>query len=161
MVKFEDSKHPIMSCVLLALLPYTKQNTLLVLNPNQFFNELEKTSSFSTSSIKQTYYRMRREKLITINNRSISFSLKARQIVQPFTAEKIPNNAQLMVIFDIPEDYAKIRCRFRYLLRQLKFTQIQQSVWSTNMDYRAIIFESIAELNISNYVQLYEASRIK
>ena len=74
MVKFEDSKHPIMSCVLLALLPYTKQNTLLVLNPNQFFNELEKTSSFSTSSIKQTYYRMRREKIITINNRSISFS---------------------------------------------------------------------------------------
>jgi FPC/CPF motif-containing protein YcgG len=147
--------------VILALIPYTKQNILLTFKPNQFFNELEKTSDSSANSLKHTFNRMKRENIIFIDKNIIVLSLKARQIVQPFIARTIPNNAQLMVIFDIPEDHANLRQKFRNLLRQLKFKQIQQSVWSTNMDHGAIIFESINELNITNWVQLYEASRIK
>lgn len=147
--------------LLLALIPYTRQNILLTFRPNQFFNELESRSSYSTANIRLAYNRAIKNKLIIKNENSIKLSLKGRQIVQPFIAKKIPNNAQLMVIFDIPELFEDRRRRFRYLLRQLEFIQIQQSVWMSNKDHRAIIFESLEEINITHWVQLYEAARIK
>ena len=146
--------------LLLALIPYTKQNFLLTFKTNQFFNELEKTSNYPKYNLQQTYNRAKKDKIILTNDNQLKFSLKGRQIVQPFIAEKIQNNAQLMIIFDIPEEHADRRRRFRYLLRLLEFKQIQQSVWMSNKDHREIIFESISDININNWVQLYEASRI-
>lgn len=91
----------------------------------------------------------------------MSLSLRGKQIIQPFVAEIIKNNAKLMVIFDVPEDFAGRRQRFRNILKHLNFQQIQLSVWMSDMDHRQILFESIEDIEIQQWVQLYEASEIK
>ena len=146
--------------VLLALIPYTRQNFLLAFKPNQFFNELEKTSNYSDKTLRVTFSRAKNQKLFTIKNDQISLSLHGNQIVQPFIAQKLSGNGQLMVIFDIPEDYANLRRKFRNLLRQFQFKQIQYSVWMSDKDCRIILSESIKELGLQNWVQLYESARI-
>lgn len=97
--------------LLLALIPYTKQNILLSFRPNQFFNELEETTGYPKPSLKSAYYRAIKEKLIISRGNNLKISLKGRQIIQPFVAEKLSNDAKLMVIFDIPEEYAGRRQR--------------------------------------------------
>lgn len=146
--------------ILLALVPYTRQNLLLSFKPNQFFNELEKISDQSLPTLRVAFSRAKENKLFTIDNDRVSLSLKGRQIVQPFIAQKLDGNGQLMVIFDIPEDSADLRRKFRLLLIQLQFEQVQQSVWMSNKDYRAILDDSIIDLGLQDWVQLYEAARI-
>ena len=65
-----------------------------------------------------------------------------------------------MVIFDIPEDIAFVRRRFRGLLKYLEFKQVKQSVWMSGKDHRKILSDTIDTLNLSEWVQLYEAARI-
>jgi DNA-binding transcriptional regulator PaaX len=146
--------------ILLALVPYTKQNLLLTFKPNLFFNELEKTSNQSESTLRVAFSRAKENKLFVIDNGKVFLSLKGRQIIQPFIANKIAGNGQLMVIFDIPEDSANIRRKFRLLLIQLQFRQVQQSVWMSDKDHRSIIADSITDLGLQDWVQLYEAARI-
>jgi CRISPR-associated endonuclease Cas2 len=146
--------------LLLSLIPYSKQSYNLAFNPHAFFNELDRLSKHSRNSIEIAYCRAKKNKLISINNDKIEISLKGMQIIQPFIAKKLSNDAKLMIIFDIPEDLAGKRQRLRNLLKKLNFEQIQLSVWLTNMDHRKIVLESIIELEIEQYVQLYEADRI-
>lgn len=146
--------------LLLALIPYTKQNILLSFRPNQFFNELEETTRYPKPNLRSAYYRAIKEKLIINEGNDLKISLKGRQIIQPFIAEKLSNNAKLMVIFDIPEEYAGRRQRLRNLLKQLGFKQIQLSVWMSDKDHCSLLFESIVELELPQWVQLYEASKI-
>jgi len=159
-VILKQKQASVLKTVLLALIPYTKQNLQLVFKPNLFFDELEKTSGLPKQSIRLSYRHAFNKKIIRIENGQIKLSLKARQIIQPFIAKKLNKDAQLMIIFDIPEQYAGRRQRLRNLLKQLDFKQIQLSVWSTNMDYREIIFESIAEIRIKKWVELYESAKI-
>ena len=154
------SKKSILTELLLALVPYTRQNLMLVFKPNQFFDELECLTNYSRKQIQNTYYRVKKEKMVSFDNKKIDLSLRARQIVQPFIAEKLSNDAQLMVIFDIPEEFAGRRQRFRNLLKTLEFKQIQYSVWMSNMDHREIIKESIAEIELEDWVQIYEAVKL-
>lgn len=146
--------------VLLALVPYTRDNLLLVFSPNRFFNELEKSSSHSASSLRTAYSRAKKDNIIAVEKSRITLSIKARQIVQPFVANKLSGGGQLMVIFDIPEVYANRRRQLRSILRSLGFKQIQQSVWSTSNDHRLVVFDTILDLDLADYVQLYEAARI-
>ena len=151
----------ILQNLLLALLPYTKQNLQLVFMPNKFFNELEKSSGLSKTRLRESYDRAIRDKIIIRTEYAMSLSLRGKQIVQPFVAEIIKNNAKLMVIFDVPENFAGRRQRFRNILKHLNFQQIQLSVWMSDMDHRQILFESIEDIEIQQWVQLYEASEIK
>lgn len=151
----------ILQNLLLALLPYTKQNLQLVFMPNKFFNELEKSSGLSKTRLRESYNRAIRNKIILRTEYAMSLSLRGKQIIQPFVAEIIKNNAKLMVIFDVPEDFAGRRQRFRNILKHLNFQQIQLSVWMSDMDHRQILFESIEDIEIQQWVQLYEASEIK
>ncbi len=146
--------------ILLALVPYTEQNLMLVFKPNRFFDELERTSEFSASTLRVAYSRARKSKLFEINNDRVVLSLKGRQIIQPFIAKKL-DGGQLMVIFDIPEDLAGLRRKFRLLLVDLQFKQIQQSVWMSDKDHRKILADSINDLGLDDWVQLYEAARIR
>jgi len=146
--------------ILLAFVPYTKQNLLLSFKPNQFFNELEKTSDYSKATLRVAFNRAKDRRLVTINNDQVSLSLQGHQIIQPFIAKQLAGDGQLMVIFDIPEDYADRRRKFRLLLRQLQFKQVQQSVWMSDKDYRAILADSIKDLGLQDWVQLYESARI-
>lgn len=146
--------------VLLALVPYTKQNLMPSFKPDRFFEELKKTSGCSIPTLRVAYSRAKDHRLILTDGNKISLSLKGRQIVQPYVAERLDGGGQLMVIFDIPEDSAELRRKFRLLLRQLGFSQIQQSVWMSNQDHRQILVDSINDLGLQGWVQLYESARI-
>ena len=65
-----------------------------------------------------------------------------------------------MIIFDIPEHSSILRSRLRRLLKNLAFKQIQKSVWVTECDYREVLCEAILELDLQEYVQLYECASI-
>jgi len=154
------SKNSALYQILLALVPYTRQNMLFVFKPSQFLDDLEKTSNYSHNVLCNAYQRAKTKKMFQIDNKIISFSLEGRQIVQPFIASYLINGGQLMVIFDIPEVHANLRRNFRTLLRYLQFKQIQQSVWMTDMDHRAILIDSINEIGLQDWVQIYESARI-
>jgi hypothetical protein len=146
--------------LLLALVPYTKQNLSLSFHPQRFFDELAAETTIPKKTLRTAYTRAVQKELIVYSDQSHTFSLKARQAVQPFIAQKLPSGGQLMVIFDIPEDIAHARQQFRYFLKRLSFEQIQQSVWMSDMDHRAIIIETIDDLNLGPYIQLFEAAKI-
>lgn len=147
--------------ILLALVPYTEQNLMLAFKPNRFFDELERTSGFSTPTLRVAFSRARKSKLFEIDDDRVVLSLKGRQIIQPFIAKKLDSGGQLMVIFDIPEDLAGLRRKFRLLLVDLQFKQIQQSVWMSDKDHRKILADSINDLGLDDWVQLYESARIR
>jgi DNA-binding transcriptional LysR family regulator len=67
----------------------------------------------------------------------------------------------LLYRLDIPEDLASLRQKFRWVLKRLEFTQVQQSVWMTDRDYREILVETINELGLNECVELYEALKLK
>lgn len=146
--------------VLLALVPYTRDNLLLVFSPNRFFNELEKSSHHTMSSLRTAYSRAKQDNTIAVEKGRVTLSIRARQIIQPYTAKKLASGGELMVIFDIPEDYADRRRKLRNILRSLGFKQVQQSVWSSENDHKRVLFDTILDLDLADYVQLYEASRI-
>lgn len=146
--------------ILLALVPYTRQNILLGFKPHQFFNELERISGYSTPTLRAAFNRAKLSNTFSIEKNHVTLSIQARQIVQPFIAEKLTSGGELMVIFDIPESLTGQRRKFRNILHYLEFQQVQQSVWSTDKDHRSVIFDSILDLDLGDYVQLYEAARI-
>ena len=145
--------------MLLGLIPYTTPNMLLAFKPNEFFNELEKITGAPAASHRAAYYRARTTGLISDDGRTLSLSLKARQTVQPFVAAAL-DNAELMVIFDVPESRAGSRRKLRKILLYLGFTQIQRSVWSSSYDHRDIIQETVVDLELTDYVQIYASVRI-
>jgi CRISPR-associated endonuclease Cas2 len=66
-----------------------------------------------------------------------------------------------MVIFDIPESERYLRQKLRALLRELKFTFVQQSVWKTNYDVSQYLKEYLQEEGVDkDWVQVYESVRI-
>jgi len=147
--------------LLLALLPYTEPNMKLVFKPNQFFDDLDNLTDHSKSNMQIAFGRAVNKGWVQIDDENqVKLSLEARQSIEPFIARKL-RGAKLMVIFDIPEEYADLRQKFRLILKHFEFEQIQQSVWMTNRDYREIITETINELDLSEYVELYEARKIK
>lgn len=159
-MNIKSKDNTIIRTLLLALIPYTKQNIYLTFKPNLFFNELEKTSGISKTKLQKSYYRARNENIIDFSNNQPKLTLKGQMIIQPFIAQKIQNDAQLMVIFDIPENLAGRRQRLRNLLKQLDFKQIQLSVWVSDKEHRKIVFDFINEIELQQFVQIYEAAKI-
>lgn len=160
MVKDNPEKTAMMH-VLLGFIPYTEENLMLTFKPNIFFNELEKTSKKSTKNLRQAFNRAVGKQLINIGKDRAFFSIRGRQLIQPFIAKKLKSGGKLMVSFDIPEDYSDLRRKLRFLLRELKFKPVQQSVWISDMDHRKILLDSIKDLKMQDWVQLYEAARIR
>lgn len=145
--------------VLKGLMPYSHENLLLAFKPKLFFAELAKISNHSESALRAAFYRAQQHKLID-DGVIPRLTVLGRQELQPFIAQHLANNAELVVIFDIPEVIADIRRQFRLLLRNLEFRQVQQSVWATRYDYRGVIKEAIKELDLTDYVQMYEAVKL-
>ena len=158
--KRKNTSHSALTFVLLGLVPYTRQNLLLTFKPSAFFAELARQSGIPEKTLRRSYQRAVQRKLITVSADKLDLSLKARQSIQPFIATQLPG-AQLMVIFDIPEDQAHLRRQLRSVLRELSFRPIQQSVWTSDMDHRAIIIETVEELHLADWVQVFEAAPAK
>lgn len=149
--------------VLEGLTPYTKANIKLTFSPNSFFNELEKFENgrYKRATLKQAYYKARRRHLIVADeNGNPILSDKARQQLKEFKPKKL-KGASVMVIFDIPEGESTKRSWFRRLLRELKFEQVQKSVWMSQYDCFEIISAGIIEHRLESYVRIFEARPIE
>lgn len=147
--------------VLKGLVPYTEANVKLAFKPNLFFNDLEKISSRRRTALQNAYSRGKKRKLIEFDNYGVPrlTELGLKQLNR-FEPKHLGLSARLMVIFDIPEVQAWKRQHLRRLLRELKFQQIQKSVWMSEYDYREALLEEIDNLKLHRYVQTYEASKI-
>lgn len=156
LMKNQRNKSPLIF-VLMALVPYSRQNLMLSFKPNQFFNELEKASGYKRAALERAYSRGQQRGMISI--RSPRATSKGLREVKPFTATKL-HSGKLMVIFDIPEDRASTRQNFRRLLRSWDFKQVQKSVWMTDKDYAQDLIDIIAELKLGQYVQIYESAKV-
>ena len=146
--------------VLKALIPYSHENLMLAYKPNAFFNELEKTSSYKRKTLENAMRQAETQNMIKREANLIRLTDKGHEITRPFVAKKLPRGARLMVIFDIPEDMAVLRARFRRILQSWKFEQIQKSVWVTDYDHKSSIKEIVDELELHPYVILYECAVI-
>ena len=147
--------------ILKGLIPYTRENMMLAFKPNLFFNELEKISRYKRRTLEIAMREAEKQRLIERDTKVIRLTEEGRKTVRPFVAKHLPNNAALMVIFDIPEDMATTRARFRRILLSWNFKQMQKSVWITSYDHKASVKELVAELGIENYVEMYESFPIR
>lgn len=145
--------------ILLALIPYSRRNLLLSFKPHQFFNELERSTGYSQAALRVAYNRGKQRGLIKKSNNS-GLTVDGIKKIQPFTATHLKNNARLMVIFDIPEDRAADRQKFRSFLKNLDFKQVQKSVWATEMDHRETLIDTITDLRLGRFVEFYECARL-
>ena len=158
--KRSDKSLTAMAYILKALVPYTEQNLLLAFHPSKFLSDLERTSGYSRQTLKQTYLRAKKQRMISLDT-TPRLTAKGRQYVQPFIAKKLAGGGNLMVIFDIPQDFSDQRRQFRNLLRHLEFAQTQRSVWMSPNDHVDCIREAVRDLHLGDWVQLYEASKIE
>jgi len=150
----------VLTTILKALIPYSRENLMLSFSPNRFFNELEKTSSYRQSTLKNAYWRAHRQGLIEETEKTAKLTAKGLEEMRPFMAESLGKDARLMIIFDIPEIESAKRRRLRDLLKLWGFKQIQKSVWSTDSDFRDLLTETVTELKLGGYVEVYESNRL-
>lgn len=155
--KYKSATHYILS----SIMPYTEANLKLVFLPKRFISDLYKLDRFKSNNIRIAYKRCIKDGLIYFDehtNRPI-LSEKALNKLRIFEPRKLLN-AKLMVIFDIPESDRWKRQQVRSLLTQLKFTQVQKSVWMSDYDSREYLKQEIKRLNLSNNLQIYESHRL-
>ena len=158
-IQRKDKPKSALAFVLLGLIPYTRPNLLLAFRPNQFFNELEKISKYKQARLKSAYWRAQQQGLIEQRNNLIKLTVKGRRKVAPFVAKELQGAVYLMVIFDIPEDSTDTRRKFRQILKDWQFRQVQKSVWITGKDLRNDVIEVVNEMRLSDYVEVYECVR--
>lgn len=148
--------------ILEGLVPYTRTNLLLVYKPNRFFDELDKKSFRSRQTWRNAYWKAQKDGLIEFDDEGRpTLTQKGQQKLKPYKPVKFKNGAELMVIFDIPEDERRKRHHLRLLLRELKFKQVQKSVWVSSLDGRAYIRSEVEQYGLDDYVELFEVHRLK
>jgi CRISPR/Cas system-associated endoribonuclease Cas2 len=128
-----------------------------------FFDDLEKLDQIKSrkKAYRSAYYRAIRSKLIEINDAGIPvLTQKGRRKIKPYKSSMI-KGASLLVIFDIPESESFKRRRFRLLLKELKFYQVQKSVWQSSYDHRDHLRAEIADMNLEEYVKVYESAQVE
>lgn len=146
--------------VLLGLIPYTRENFALTFKPHVFFNELEQTSGWKRNTLRAAYYHAQRSGYVRrIDNRP-QLTRDGERAVLPFYATKLGNDAQLLIMFDIPLEHAKQRQQLRRMLKRFGFTLVQQSVWMSNMDYRQALMELVSELGLEQFVEIHESVKL-
>lgn len=146
--------------VITALVPYTEANLKLVFKPSLFFQELSKRSRYKERSLQNEYYRLKKDGLVEIENGRPHLTNAGIGMLQLYEPVELVG-AGLMVVFDIPEAERNKRAALRALLRQLKFVQIQKSVWMTKYECREYLKAEILRLDLANCVQIFESQHLK
>jgi DNA-binding transcriptional regulator PaaX len=142
------------------LIPYTEPNLTLAFKPGLFFADLEKVSNKSNQTIKNAYYKLIHDDHIVFDDDGIPrLTPKGLRNIKPYRPEKL-EGAVLLVTFDIPENKRHKRPHLRLLLKELKFRQIQKSVWASGYDHREYLAAEIEHYSLENYVLVYEARKI-
>lgn len=153
---------PTTKFVLEAFIPYSRANFAISFSPSLFFRELEKRSGYKKRSLESAYYRLVQKELIEIDDKGIPrLTERGLASVKTFKPIKLKHDAKLMVIFDIPEEERWKRTRLRTLLKELSFRQVQKSVWESRYDYREYLRAEIAEMQLQEYVAVYEVAQIE
>lgn len=99
------------------------------------------------------------------NGRKIILKLteKGRQelILRKLLQDKKWDGKWRIVIFDIPEKHRRVRDIFRRQLKMWQFNQLQKSVWVGKKDLVKELTKFVKDLNISEWVKIFEATEIK
>lgn len=151
--------------ILESIVPYSDANLKLAFKPHWFFIDLENIArrqqrEHTYSKVRSAYYRAVKKGYITLERGRPQLTARGLQKVKPYVPKKL-RGAQLMVIFDIPESERHKRRHLRVLLKELKFRQIQKSVWVTDYDYRDILKMEVKDQQTSDYVLIYEVFKLK
>lgn len=142
-----------------ALLPYSDANLKLLYKPKQFFYELERRSNFKKRSLENAFYKLKREGMIEFTGDVPHLTEQGRAKLQLYNPEKLQGSC-MMVIFDIPEDERLKRQKLRLLLRELKFSHVQHSVWVSDYDSREYLKAEIKDLRLEPYVKIFESHEL-
>lgn len=145
--------------ILEALLPYSDANLKLIYKPHQFFSDLEQISNYKKRTLQNSFYKLKQQDLIEFEDGIPHLTTKGFVKLQLYKPVLI-RNAYLMIIFDIPECERVKRQRLRVLLRELRFTQVQKSVWTSQYETRDYLKAQIKDLRIENYVKVFESHEI-
>lgn len=150
--------------ILESIVPFSEANTNLVFSPHKFFNELEKMDTrrqYRQQTWRNAFYEAKRAGLLEFDDSGIPrLTEKGKDHIVPYVPEKLPDSAKLFVIFDIPEHERRKRSRLRTILQELKFHQVQKSVWMTSSDHREYLQAEIEYSGLGPYVEVYEANRL-
>ena len=150
--------------ILRALIPYSESNLKLAYHPNQFFNDLEKLEEVKVTrkSLRTSYYRAIKRGLIKIDKGGVPrLTEKGLYKINKYSPRKLGKNARILITFDIPENERHLRDRLRAILRELKFEQVQKSVWETEYDVIKYLKMEVKEHGLENKVNVYESLKIK
>lgn len=143
-------------------LSLSEANVKLSFKPGLFFDDLEKVSTKKRLSLKNSYYKAIKNNLIELDVQGFPrLTNKGRKKLQLYEPKKLSNSAQLMVVFDIPEDERYKRRHLRTLLRELSFNKVQQSVWVSDYDCKDYLAAEIKNYHLQKYVVIYEVDRLK
>jgi PaaX-like protein len=160
--------------ILEALIPYSEANLKLAFKPNQFFNDLENiekqkawqserqhdTKIYPRNTLRNAFYKAKKNGLVTVDHDgNPRLTEKGRQQIKPYQAVKLDKSARLMVI-DVPENERVKRRHLRTLLKELDFEMVQQSVWISSYDHRALLKSEIKEYGLQKYVRVFECAQI-
>lgn len=158
----QGAAESVLTYILSGLVPFSEANLKLLFKPNLFFDDIEKISRKRRQTIRNAYYKSIRDGLIIIDDEGIPrLTEKGRAKIVRYKPVKLSGDAKLLIIFDIPEAERSKRRHLRLLLKELKFTQIQKSVWSTPYDHRRYIKAEIKQYGLENYVKVYEAQPLE
>lgn len=148
--------------MLAGLVPYTESNVKLVFTPKHFFRDLAKIDNYKEQTLKNAYYHSVKKGYIEIDNKNSMpiITEKGLNTLKPYQSKKLLNT-QLMVTFDIPENYRYKRYQLRTTLRQLEFKQVQKSVWISDLDSRQFLKSEIKRLDLNENVEIFECRKLK
>lgn len=149
-----------LTSVLKALIPYSRENLLLTYKPNQFFDELERSTTYGRQTLKNAMWQAKSRGLVEREGKLVKLTSKGLKAMRPYTAQKLNHGANLMVVFDIPETESYLRQRLRTLLREWRFEQVQKSVWVSKYDYKKYLVQALKEMDAQDYVQVFECARL-
>lgn len=156
--KYKSATH----YMLASLIPYSESNIKLVFTPKHFFKDLAQIDRYKEQTLKNAYYHSIKKGYIEISDKSGAPIITEEGLnkLKPYLSKKL-SSSQLMVIFDIPENHRYKRYQLRATLRQLEFSQVQKSVWVTDLDSREYLGSEIKRLNLGEFVEIFECRKLK
>lgn len=142
-----------------ALVPYSDANLKLLFKPHLFFYELERRSVYKKRSFQNAFYKLKREGMIEFIGGAPYLTELGQAKLKLYNPDKLTGSC-LMVIFDIPEEERTKRQKLRLLLRELKFSHVQHSVWVSEYDSRKYLKAEIKDLRLEPYVKIFESHEL-
>lgn len=110
-------------------------------------------------------YKLKKENLVQVKNDKIFLTNKGKRYLRNKkeyrrrSYEVIEGNELNLVIFDIPEKERGKRDWLREVLRNMKYKQLQKSVWMGRNKLPQQFLEDLLEMNLHRYVEIFAISK--